>query len=206
MSTQNFESSLYHSFTLPVEISSDDNCKFVIVLVDSGVNLIHHNLVQELIPAINITDVHNAPIGAIITHQTVSNYLTLKPSLCMWPIPPNIQLYGGTLGWLLTNCYKLWTHSLPMHAGLSYLVFPWLGEPSSVPAVDDWIRQSEQVWRSVHVWLWKTNGSRLTDKDILNTTINLVRGYPCVTSSYVYHAGSSAQDMWGYSISQSRLT
>ncbi len=32
-------------------------------------------------------------------------------------------------------------------------LFPWSGEPSSVPAVDDWIRRSEGVWDRVHVRL-----------------------------------------------------
>ncbi|KAL0199172.1 hypothetical protein M9458_007712, partial [Cirrhinus mrigala] len=30
-------------------------------------------------------------------------------------------------------------------------MFPWSGEPSSVPAVDDWIKRSERVWDSAHV-------------------------------------------------------
>ncbi len=32
-------------------------------------------------------------------------------------------------------------------------LFPWSGEPSSVPAVDEWIRRSERVWDSAHVCL-----------------------------------------------------
>ncbi|KAK3516148.1 hypothetical protein QTP70_005401 [Hemibagrus guttatus] len=32
-------------------------------------------------------------------------------------------------------------------------MFPWSGEPSLVPAVDDWIRRSERVWDSAHVRL-----------------------------------------------------
>ncbi|KAI2645745.1 Transposon Tf2-9 polyprotein [Labeo rohita] len=32
-------------------------------------------------------------------------------------------------------------------------LFPWSGEPSSVPAVDDWIRRSERVWDSAHIRL-----------------------------------------------------
>ncbi len=32
-------------------------------------------------------------------------------------------------------------------------LFPWSGEPSSVPAVDDWIQRSERVWDSAHVRL-----------------------------------------------------
>ncbi len=32
-------------------------------------------------------------------------------------------------------------------------LFPWSGEPSSVPAVDEWIRRSKRVWDSAHVRL-----------------------------------------------------
>lgn len=32
-------------------------------------------------------------------------------------------------------------------------LFPWSGEPSSVPTVDDWIRRSKKVWDSAHVHL-----------------------------------------------------
>ncbi|XP_067308932.1 uncharacterized protein [Pseudorasbora parva] len=32
-------------------------------------------------------------------------------------------------------------------------MFPWSGEPSLVPAVDDWIQRSERVWDSAHVRL-----------------------------------------------------
>ncbi|KAK3555008.1 hypothetical protein QTP86_005717 [Hemibagrus guttatus] len=32
-------------------------------------------------------------------------------------------------------------------------MFPWSGEPSLVPAVDDWIHRSERVWDSAHVRL-----------------------------------------------------
>ncbi len=51
------------------------------------------------------------------------------------------------------------THSstgmTPFQCVLGYQpsLFPWSGEPSSVPAVDDWIRRSERVWDSAHVRL-----------------------------------------------------
>lgn len=32
-------------------------------------------------------------------------------------------------------------------------LFPWSGEPSEVPAVDFWFRESEKVWDSAHVHL-----------------------------------------------------
>lgn len=51
------------------------------------------------------------------------------------------------------------THSstgmTPFQCVLGYQppLFPWSGEPSSVPAVDEWIRRSERVWDSAHVRL-----------------------------------------------------
>ncbi|KAG1926575.1 retrotransposable element [Pimephales promelas] len=51
------------------------------------------------------------------------------------------------------------THSstglTPFQCVLGYQppLFLWSGEPSSVPAVDDWIRRSERVWDSAHVRL-----------------------------------------------------
>ncbi|CAM4735482.1 unnamed protein product [Leuciscus chuanchicus] len=47
------------------------------------------------------------------------------------------------------------TNMTPFQCVLGYQppLFPWSGEPSSVPAVDDWIRRSERVWDSAHVRL-----------------------------------------------------
>lgn len=51
------------------------------------------------------------------------------------------------------------THSstglTPFQCVLGYQppMFPWSGEPSEVPAVDDWVRRSERVWDSAHVRL-----------------------------------------------------
>uniref|UniRef100_A0A9J8A0Z9 Chromo domain-containing protein n=1 Tax=Cyprinus carpio carpio TaxID=630221 RepID=A0A9J8A0Z9_CYPCA len=53
----------------------------------------------------------------------------------------------------------LWVFSYsgltPFQCVLGYQppLFPWSGEPSSVPAVDDWIRRSERVWDSAHICL-----------------------------------------------------
>ncbi|KAL0180441.1 hypothetical protein M9458_025883, partial [Cirrhinus mrigala] len=51
------------------------------------------------------------------------------------------------------------THSstglTPFQCVLGYQppMFPWSGEPSLVPSVDDWIKRSERVWDSAHVRL-----------------------------------------------------
>ncbi|KAK7122940.1 hypothetical protein R3I94_019906 [Phoxinus phoxinus] len=47
------------------------------------------------------------------------------------------------------------TNMTPFQCVLGYQppLFPWSGEPSLVPAVDNWIRRSERVWDSAHVRL-----------------------------------------------------
>lgn len=44
-------------------------------------------------------------------------------------------------------------------------LFPWSGEPSEVPAVDDWIRRSEQVWDNAHVRLQRAIRSQKIQAD-----------------------------------------
>ncbi|KAK3543887.1 hypothetical protein QTP70_030270 [Hemibagrus guttatus] len=51
------------------------------------------------------------------------------------------------------------THSstglTPFQCVLGYQppLFPWSGEPSSVPAVEEWYRLSQELWERAHVWL-----------------------------------------------------
>ncbi|KAK3530522.1 hypothetical protein QTP86_027886, partial [Hemibagrus guttatus] len=51
------------------------------------------------------------------------------------------------------------THSstglTPFQCVLGYQppLFPWSGEPSSVPAVEEWYRRSQEFWEWAHVWL-----------------------------------------------------
>ncbi|KAK3571358.1 hypothetical protein QTP86_008894 [Hemibagrus guttatus] len=47
------------------------------------------------------------------------------------------------------------TRLTPFQCVFSYhpLLFPWSGEPSDVPAVDDWSRHSQEVWEQAHVHL-----------------------------------------------------
>uniref|UniRef100_A0A8C1V5B8 Gypsy retrotransposon integrase-like protein 1 n=1 Tax=Cyprinus carpio TaxID=7962 RepID=A0A8C1V5B8_CYPCA len=44
-------------------------------------------------------------------------------------------------------------------------MFPWSGEPSEVPAVDDWVRRSERVWDSAHVRLQRAIRAQKTQAD-----------------------------------------
>ncbi|KAL0148230.1 hypothetical protein M9458_056462 [Cirrhinus mrigala] len=58
--------------------------------------------------------------------------------------------------YLRTYCsheQRRWSNPLPVRPGVPNPLFPWSGEPSSVQAVDDWIRRSERVWDSAHVRL-----------------------------------------------------
>ncbi len=43
-----------------------------------------------------------------------------------------------------------WTHSLPVRTRLPAAPIPWSGEPSDVPSVDYWFRESERVWDAAH--------------------------------------------------------
>ncbi|KAK3547993.1 hypothetical protein QTP70_001657 [Hemibagrus guttatus] len=52
----------------------------------------------------------------------------------------------------------------PFQCVLGYqpLLFPWDGEPSDVPAVDYWFRESERVWGSAHLQLQRALRRRRT--------------------------------------------
>ncbi len=45
-------------------------------------------------------------------------------------------------------------------------LFPWDGEPSDVPAVDYWYRESERVWDEAHHHLWRAMGRRKLTADL----------------------------------------
>ncbi len=55
--------------------------------------------------------------------------------------------------YLRSYCHQ--NQDTPFQCILGYQppLFPWLGEPSEVPAVKDWLQQSERVWDSAHVHL-----------------------------------------------------
>ncbi len=63
------------------------------------------------------------------------------------------------------------THSstglTPFQCVLGYQppMFPWSGEPSMVPSVDDWIKRSERVWDSAHVRLQRAVRSQRIQAD-----------------------------------------
>ncbi len=42
---------------------------------------------------------------------------------------------------------------IPVRSRLSTTLFPWLGEPFELPAVNDWLRRSENTWNAAHVHL-----------------------------------------------------
>lgn len=88
MSKETSSVSFHQSFTLPIAIDYNDLLNCVTALVDSEVNLIHHELVTALniptiscIPFINITTGGNKPIGTSITKQTI------PPNSTHWSVP-----------------------------------------------------------------------------------------------------------------------
>lgn len=44
-------------------------------------------------------------------------------------------------------------------------MFPWLGEPSTVPTVEDWMSCSSKVWESAHVWIQRAVRSQRIQAD-----------------------------------------
>ncbi|KAI2650126.1 Transposon Tf2-6 polyprotein [Labeo rohita] len=73
-------------------------------------------------------------------------------------------------------------------------LFPWSGEPSELPAVDSWIRRSEETWDQAHVHL--QIAVRRTDDPIL--PIVLVSGYGCPPEIFAFgsRARSSVPGTW----------
>ncbi len=90
-------------------------------------------------------------------------------------------------------------------------LFPWDGEPSDVPAVDYWFRESERVWEEAHHHLRRDMGRRKLTADLRRSTLlltSLVRRSGCThgTSDCVYPVRSSLPDTLAPSSSRSRST
>ncbi len=54
-------------------------------------------------------------------------------------------------------------------------LFPWTGEPSEVPAVDYWFRESERIWDSAHTHLQQAVRRHKINADVRRTTAPLYR-------------------------------
>ncbi len=54
-------------------------------------------------------------------------------------------------------------------------LFPWTGEPSEVPAVDYWFRESERVWDSAHIRLQQAVRRHKINADVRRTTAPMYR-------------------------------
>ncbi len=54
-------------------------------------------------------------------------------------------------------------------------LFPWTGEPSEVPTVDYWFRESERVWDSAHIHLQQAVRRHKINADVRRTTAPLYR-------------------------------
>ncbi|KAK3548492.1 hypothetical protein QTP70_013326 [Hemibagrus guttatus] len=75
------------------------------------------------------------------------------------------------LGWAeyaQNSLHQPTTGLTPFQCVLGYQppLFPWDGEPSDVPAVDYWFRESEMVWDSAHLQLQRALRRRRTTADL----------------------------------------
>ncbi len=71
------------------------------------------------------------------------------------------------LGWAeyaQNSLHQISTGLTPFQCVLSFQppLFPWSGEPSDVPAVDYWFRESERVWDAAHHQLQAVRRQRIT--------------------------------------------
>ncbi|XP_073785906.1 uncharacterized protein [Danio rerio] len=46
-----------------------------------------------------------------------------------------------------------WRNKMERQTGFQPPLFPWSGEPTNLPAVNDWLRQSETTWNEAHTHL-----------------------------------------------------
>ncbi len=69
----------------------------------------------------------------------------------------NNQTDWRSLSSVVRVCPKLpqktrhWTHPVSMRSWIPTTPVPWSGEPSDLPAVDGWLRRSEETWNTAHV-------------------------------------------------------
>ncbi|KAK3513165.1 hypothetical protein QTP70_009680 [Hemibagrus guttatus] len=82
-------------------------------------------------------------------HPDISRTLHLTQNAFRWPsMVKDVANY-------VKSCSVCAQSKTPkeLPSGYQPPMFPWSGEPSLVPTVDDWIRRSERVWDSAHVRL-----------------------------------------------------
>lgn len=112
-------------------------------------------------------------------------------------------------------CYLLWaeyaqnslqkeaTGLTPFQCILGYQppLFPWSGEPTNVPAVNEWLTRSEETWNQAHVHLQHAIRRRKEQADghrRASPDYNQASGYGCQLEIYDSgcHAGNLAQGTW----------
>ncbi|KAK3556339.1 hypothetical protein QTP70_007098 [Hemibagrus guttatus] len=76
--------------------------------------------------------------------------------------------YLGWAEYAQNSLHQPSTSLTPFQCILSYQppLFPWSGEPSDVPAVDHWFRESERVWDSAHHQLQRALHRRRRTADL----------------------------------------
>lgn len=79
-------------------------------------------------------------------------------------------------------------------------LFPWSGEPSEVPSVDDLMNRSEQTWNASHTSrvLFKAKGSKSIVIAYLQPSYTLVKELGCTLETFSWDslATNSVQVMW----------
>ncbi len=90
----------------------------------------------------------------------------LPPNLLPWP-PELLEPVPG-LGRVCAELSSPALHWTPFQCALGYQppLFPWSGEPSDVPSIDYWFRESERVWDAAHHQLQRAVRRRKMTADL----------------------------------------
>ncbi|KAK3551250.1 hypothetical protein QTP70_013980 [Hemibagrus guttatus] len=119
------------------------------------------------------------------------------------------QVFRNQVGRVRLELTHAFVDRTPFQCILGYQppLFPWSGEPSDIPAVDDWARRSQEVWKSAHVHLqWATRRQRIqVDRHRLPHPRFQVGQQVWLSTQSSAHA-SSAPSISSVKLAQSRIT
>ncbi|KAK3506733.1 hypothetical protein QTP70_018861 [Hemibagrus guttatus] len=133
---------VFHYFGIPEDIVSDRGPQFV--------SRVWRAFFTRLGVAVNLSSVYHPQTNGQMERkiQEISRYLR---TFCHG----HQDSWSQYLGWAeyaQNSLRQPSTGLTPFQCVLGYQppLFPWSGEPSDVPAVDHWFRESERVWGSAH--------------------------------------------------------